>query len=102
MRVNGSPESAFVGRGPYAIRIPDSATFNFLGFLRVFSPERTGRGASYMYRATPRGRERMLLMAPIRSAAMTQDVLGASWFIALIIITYGVATGQLCLWRRDN
>ena len=33
---------------------------------------------------------------------MIQDVLGASWFIALIIITYGVATGQLCLCRRDN
>ena len=35
-------------------------------------------------------------------AAMTQDVLGALWFIALFIIVYGVAIGDLCLWRRDD
>jgi hypothetical protein len=33
---------------------------------------------------------------------MTQDVLGALWFIALFIIVYGVAIGDLCLWRRDD
>jgi hypothetical protein len=59
-------------------------------------------GTPRVPRATPRGRERMLPMAPTRSAAMIQDVLGASWFIALMIVTYGLATGQLCVWRRDN
>ena len=33
---------------------------------------------------------------------MTQDVLGALWFIALFISIYGMATGDLCLWRRDD
>ena len=34
---------------------------------------------------------------------MTQDVLGALWFITLLISIYGMATGDLCLWRRyDN
>jgi hypothetical protein len=31
---------------------------------------------------------------------MTQDVLGALWFITLLIGIYGMATGHLCLWRR--
>jgi hypothetical protein len=39
---------------------------------------------------------------PISGAAMTQDVLGALWFIALIIVAYELFTGDLCLWRRDN
>ena len=29
---------------------------------------------------------------------MTQDVLGALWFITLLIGIYGMATGDLCLW----
>jgi hypothetical protein len=34
---------------------------------------------------------------------MTQDVLGAIWFITLLISIYGMATGDLCFWRRyDN
>ena len=34
---------------------------------------------------------------------MTQDVLGALWFITLLISIYGMATGDLCSWRRyDN
>jgi hypothetical protein len=33
---------------------------------------------------------------------MTQDVLGAIWFITVFIIIYEMATGDLCLWRRDN
>jgi hypothetical protein len=39
---------------------------------------------------------------PIWGAAMTQDVLGALWFIMLLISIYGLVTGDLCLWRRDN
>ena len=39
---------------------------------------------------------------PISGAAMIQDVLGALWFIALIIVAYELFTGDLCLWRRDN
>ena len=39
---------------------------------------------------------------PIRGAAMTQDVLGALWFIMLLISIYGMVTGDLCLWRRDD
>jgi hypothetical protein len=31
---------------------------------------------------------------------MTQDVLGALWFITLLISIYGMATGDLCFWRR--
>ena len=58
--------------------------------------------ASDSNRATRRGQARMLPTAPIRGAAMIHDVLGASWFIALMIVTYGLATGQLCVWRRDN
>jgi hypothetical protein len=34
--------------------------------------------------------------------AMTQDVLGALWFIMLLISIYGMVTGDLCLWRRDD
>jgi hypothetical protein len=34
---------------------------------------------------------------------MTQDLLGALWFITLLIVIYGMATGDLVLWRRaDN
>jgi len=51
-------------------------------------------------RPTSHDRERKLRMAPIRGAAMI-DVLGAIWFIALVSVTYGIATGQFCLWRRD-
>jgi hypothetical protein len=48
-------------------------------------------------------RERTLPTAqPIRGAAMTQDVLGALWFITLLISAYGMVTGDLCLWRRDD
>jgi hypothetical protein len=38
----------------------------------------------------------------VRGAAMIQDVLWALWFIALLIVVYGTATGDLCLWRRDD
>ena len=34
--------------------------------------------------------------------AMTKDVLGALWFIMLLISIYGMVTGDLCLWRRDD
>jgi hypothetical protein len=33
---------------------------------------------------------------------MTQDVLGALWFIMLLISIFAIATGDLCLWRRDD
>ena len=33
---------------------------------------------------------------------MTQDVLGALWFVTLLIGIYGMATGHLCLWRRGD
>jgi len=33
---------------------------------------------------------------------MTQDVLGALWFIAVLVVVYELATSDLCLWRRDN
>jgi hypothetical protein len=33
--------------------------------------------------------------------SMTYDVLGALWFITLLVGFYGVAIGELCLWRRD-
>jgi hypothetical protein len=33
---------------------------------------------------------------------MTQDVLGAVWFIMLLVSIYGAVTGDLCLWRRDD
>jgi hypothetical protein len=67
-------------------------------------------GWSYTDCATLRSRERTLPTArrnmaysrPIRGAAMTQDVLGTIWFIALLIVAYGLVTGDLCLWRRDN
>jgi hypothetical protein len=39
---------------------------------------------------------------PVRGAAMIQDVFSAAWFIALLIVVYGLATGDLCLWRRDD
>jgi hypothetical protein len=38
---------------------------------------------------------------PIRGAAMIESVLGALWFITFLIVIYGMATGGLCLWRRD-
>ena len=39
---------------------------------------------------------------PFWGAAMTQDILGALWFIMLLIIIYGMVTGDLCLWRRND
>jgi hypothetical protein len=33
---------------------------------------------------------------------MTQDLFGALWFIVLLVSIYGMATGDLCLWRREN
>jgi hypothetical protein len=39
---------------------------------------------------------------PVRSAAMIQDVFSALWFITLLIVVYGMATGDLVLWRRDD
>jgi hypothetical protein len=39
---------------------------------------------------------------PVRGAAMIQTVFGAPWFITLLIVVYGTATGNLCLWRRDD
>ena len=33
---------------------------------------------------------------------MSQDVLGALWFITLLIVIYGMATGHLCFWRRGD
>jgi hypothetical protein len=39
---------------------------------------------------------------PIRGAAMIQDVFPALWFITLLIVVYGMAIGDLCLWRRDD
>jgi hypothetical protein len=33
---------------------------------------------------------------PVRGAAMIQDVFSAAWFIALLIVVYGMATGELC------
>jgi hypothetical protein len=39
---------------------------------------------------------------PIRGAAMIQDLLGALWFITLLIVVLATATGDLCLWRRDD
>jgi hypothetical protein len=32
---------------------------------------------------------------------MIESVLGALWFITWLIVVYGMATGGLCLWRRD-
>jgi hypothetical protein len=40
--------------------------------------------------------------AGLREEAMTQDVLGALWFITLLIGVYGMAAGGLCLWRRGD
>jgi hypothetical protein len=39
---------------------------------------------------------------PVRGAAVIQDVVSALWFITLLIVVYGTATGDLCLWRRDD
>jgi hypothetical protein len=39
---------------------------------------------------------------PFWGAAMTQDILGALWFIMLLISIYGMVTGDLCLWRRND
>jgi hypothetical protein len=39
---------------------------------------------------------------PFGVQAMIQDVRGALWFIALLIVVCGMATGDLCLWRRDD
>jgi hypothetical protein len=33
---------------------------------------------------------------------MIEDVVWALWFIAVLVVTYELATGDLCLWRRDN
>jgi hypothetical protein len=39
---------------------------------------------------------------PIREAAMIQDVVSALWFLTLLIVVYGMATGDLCLWRCED
>jgi hypothetical protein len=39
---------------------------------------------------------------PFGVQAMIQDVRGALWFITLLIVVYGMAIGDLCLWRRDD
>jgi hypothetical protein len=39
---------------------------------------------------------------PFGVQAMIQDAPGALWFITLLIVVYGMATGDLCLWRRDD
>jgi hypothetical protein len=33
---------------------------------------------------------------------MIQDVFSALWFITLLIVVYGMATGDLYFWRRDD
>jgi hypothetical protein len=33
---------------------------------------------------------------------MAQDVLGALWFITLLIGIYGMAACDLCFWRRGD
>ncbi len=33
---------------------------------------------------------------------MTQNVLGALWFLTLLISIHGMTTGDLCLRRRDD
>jgi hypothetical protein len=33
---------------------------------------------------------------------MTQDVLGSLWFVTVLIGIYGMAIGELCLWRRGD
>jgi hypothetical protein len=33
---------------------------------------------------------------------MTQDVLGALWFITLLICIFGMSTGHVCFWRRGE
>ena len=33
---------------------------------------------------------------------MTQEVLGTLWFITLLITIFGMATGDLRFWRRDD
>jgi hypothetical protein len=38
----------------------------------------------------------------VRGAAMIQDVFWALWFITLLIVVYGMATGDLFFWRRDD
>jgi hypothetical protein len=49
------------------------------------------------------GLERILSIACLaRGAAMIQDVFSALWFITLLLVVYGIATGNLCLWRRDD
>ena len=39
---------------------------------------------------------------PFGVQARIQDIPGALWFIALLIVVYGMAIGDLCLWRRDD
>jgi hypothetical protein len=39
---------------------------------------------------------------PVREETMTQDVLGALWFITLLIVIYGMATGHLYFWSRGD
>jgi hypothetical protein len=39
---------------------------------------------------------------PFGVQAMIQDVSGALWFITLLIVVFGMASGDLCLWRRDD
>jgi hypothetical protein len=39
---------------------------------------------------------------PIRETAMIRDLVSALWFVTLLIVVYGMATGDLCLWRRED
>jgi hypothetical protein len=38
----------------------------------------------------------------VLGAAMIQDVFSALWFITLLVVVYGTATGNLCFWRRED
>jgi hypothetical protein len=50
-----------------------------------------------------RSRERTLPGSmPVRGAAMIQNVFSALWFITLLIVVFGMAIRDLCLWRRDD
>jgi hypothetical protein len=73
------------------------------GFLRAAVEAKTEKWPIRQIRRCVRLRESVHRAAvPIRGAAMTQDVLGAVWFIMLLISIYGMVTGDLCLCRRDD
>jgi hypothetical protein len=60
-----------------------------------------GPWKSVVAAASPEGRMKVRQHA-VLGAAMIQDVLSALWFITLLVVVYGMATGDLCLWRRDD